>query len=195
MKTIDAYYLLIIKSRILLSYDDNGEVVLSGKGTGGLTEMKEQLNANQVFFGVARVRAVDDHGSKRAKFVFITYSGAGVVSCIVFSNKFFYEIFYLISLHYVVLVFRFINLNLKDFSMVIIFKFMPILRMIYPKNQLLHHYIHVLVHINHKHMNSLNYFLPSFFFKLMLILFMSLLCIDIFLHIADQSILTIAIEK
>ncbi|CAF1037219.1 unnamed protein product [Adineta ricciae] len=63
---------------ILLTYADNGDVVLSGKGTGGLTEMKEQMNSNQVYFGVVRVRAVDDHGSKRAKFVFITYVGAGV---------------------------------------------------------------------------------------------------------------------
>ncbi|UJR31106.1 hypothetical protein I4U23_018614 [Adineta vaga] len=63
---------------ILLTYADNGDVVLSGKGTGGLTEMKAQMNNNQVYFGVARVRAVDDHGSKRAKFVFITFVGAGV---------------------------------------------------------------------------------------------------------------------
>ncbi|CAF3152083.1 unnamed protein product [Rotaria socialis] len=63
---------------ILLSYGDNGDIVLSGKGTGGLIEMKTQLNENQVYYGVARVRAVDDHGSKRAKFVFITYVGTGV---------------------------------------------------------------------------------------------------------------------
>jgi hypothetical protein len=63
-----------------LTYGDNNAVVLSGKGTGGLTELKTQLNSNQVFFGVARVRAVDDHGSKRAKFVFITFVGSGVVS-------------------------------------------------------------------------------------------------------------------
>jgi hypothetical protein len=68
--------------RILLSYGEGGDIVLSGKGTGGLTELKTQLNNNQVYFGVARVRAVDDHGSKRAKFVFITYVGAGVVSII-----------------------------------------------------------------------------------------------------------------
>lgn len=42
--------------------------------------MKGQLNSNQVNFGVVRVRAVDDHGSKRAKFVFVTFVGAGVVS-------------------------------------------------------------------------------------------------------------------
>ncbi len=63
-----------------MSYGENNDIVLSGKGTGGLTEMKTQLNSNQVYFGVARVRAVDDHGSKRAKFVFITFVGSGVVS-------------------------------------------------------------------------------------------------------------------
>jgi len=72
-----------------LSYGDNNDIILTGKGTGGLTEMKEQLNSNQVYFGVARVRAVDDQGSKRAKFVFITYVGAGVVSSIIFLNEFF----------------------------------------------------------------------------------------------------------
>ncbi len=72
-----------------MSYGDNNDIVLTGKGTGGLTEMKEQLNSNQVYFGVARVRAVDDQGSKRAKFVFITFVGAGVVSSIIFLNEFF----------------------------------------------------------------------------------------------------------
>lgn len=54
--------------------------MLGGKGSGGLAELRNQLNNNQVFFGVLRVRAVDDHGSKRAKFVFVTFVGAGVVS-------------------------------------------------------------------------------------------------------------------
>ena len=67
-------------NRILLTYGESGDVVLSGKGSGGLTEMKTQMNSNQVYFGVARVRAVDDHGSKRAKFIFITFVGPGVVS-------------------------------------------------------------------------------------------------------------------
>ena len=62
-----------------MTYGDSGEIVLSGKGSGGLAEMRNQLNNNQVYFGVLRVRAVDDHGSKRAKFVFVTFVGAGVV--------------------------------------------------------------------------------------------------------------------
>ena len=65
--------------RILVTYGDAGDIVLSGKGSGGLAEMRNHLNNNQVFFGVLRVRAVDDHGSKRAKFVFVTFVGAGVV--------------------------------------------------------------------------------------------------------------------
>lgn len=66
--------------RILLSYGDNGEVILRGKGTGGLPEMKRKLHDNQIYVGVIRVRAVDDHGSRRAKFVFINYVGTNVVS-------------------------------------------------------------------------------------------------------------------
>lgn len=81
------YGLFFLSFRILLSLADNSEVVLIGKGTGGLAEMKEQLNDNQVYFGVLRVRAVDDHGSKRAKFVFVTYVGAGVVSIIKISKR------------------------------------------------------------------------------------------------------------
>jgi hypothetical protein len=68
----------------LLSYGESGDIVLSGKGTGGLAELRTQLNNNQVYFGVARVRAVDDQGSQRAKFVFITFVGAGVVSIRIF---------------------------------------------------------------------------------------------------------------
>lgn len=80
-----------------MTYGENNDVVLSGKGTGGLAEMKAQLNPNQVFYGVVRVRAVDDHGSKRAKFVFVTYVGAGVVSSLIasfYKILFFCEIFY-----------------------------------------------------------------------------------------------------
>ena len=64
--------------RLLLTYTD--DIALVGKGPGGLAAMKAQMNSNQVYFGVLRVRAVDDHGSKRAKFVFVTFVGDGVVS-------------------------------------------------------------------------------------------------------------------
>lgn len=66
--------------RVLVTYGDSGEIILSGKGAGSLNEMKGHMNNNQVYFGVLRVRGVDEHGSKRAKFVFITFVGAGVVS-------------------------------------------------------------------------------------------------------------------
>lgn len=64
---------------MLLGYGENGEVVLRGKGTGGLNEMKRKLHDNQIYVGVIRVRAVDDHGSQRAKFVYINYVGVNVV--------------------------------------------------------------------------------------------------------------------
>ena len=81
------------------------DVTLAGKGSGGLAEMKAQLSSNQVLFGVLRVRAVDDHGSKRAKFVFVTFVGEGVVS--VFEGIFFENMFIdSRSHHYDALVFR-----------------------------------------------------------------------------------------
>ncbi len=67
-------------NRILLTYGDNGEIILRGKGSGGLNEMKKKLHDNQIYVGVARIRAVDDHGSRRAKFVYINYVGVNVVS-------------------------------------------------------------------------------------------------------------------
>ncbi|CAF1086247.1 unnamed protein product [Rotaria sordida] len=63
---------------ILLTYDDNGEVILCGKGSSGLNEMKKKLRDNQIYVGVIRVRAVDDFGSQRAKFVYINYVGVNV---------------------------------------------------------------------------------------------------------------------
>jgi hypothetical protein len=66
-------------NRVLLSYGDNGEIILRGKGSGGLSEMKRKLHDNQIYVGVVRIRAVDDHGSQRAKFVYINYVGANVV--------------------------------------------------------------------------------------------------------------------
>ncbi|UJR15566.1 hypothetical protein I4U23_002505 [Adineta vaga] len=63
---------------ILLAYGDKGEIVLRGKGSGGLSEMKRKLHDNQIYVGVVRVRAVDEYGSHRAKFVYINYVGANV---------------------------------------------------------------------------------------------------------------------
>ena len=51
--------------------------------------MKTNLNDNQIYIGVIRVLAVDDHGSQRTKFVYINYVGVNVVRiflCFVFLN-------------------------------------------------------------------------------------------------------------
>ncbi|CAF3337092.1 unnamed protein product [Rotaria socialis] len=63
---------------VLLTYGDNGEIILCGKGSGGLNEMRKKLKDNQIYVGVIRVRAVDDYGSQRAKFVYINYVGVAV---------------------------------------------------------------------------------------------------------------------
>lgn len=116
--------------RILLAYGDNGEIVLRGKGTGGLSEMKRKLHDDQIYVGVIRVRAGDDHGSHRAKFVYINYVGANVVRTL-FTYALFN--FSFISLHYVLLVLQCINPILNDFFMVIIFRYMLILKKNYLK--------------------------------------------------------------
>ena len=41
--------------------------------------MKRKLHDNQIYVGVIRVKAVDEHGSHRAKFVYINYVGTNVV--------------------------------------------------------------------------------------------------------------------
>jgi hypothetical protein len=64
---------------VLLTYGDSGDIVLRGKGSGGLSEMKKKMNDNKMYVGVIRVRAVDDFGSTRAKFVYINYVGVNVV--------------------------------------------------------------------------------------------------------------------
>ncbi len=88
--------------------------------------MKKKLHDNQIYVGVARVRAVDDHGSQRAKFVYINYVGANVVRMFLFfyidNIKFLFN-----SQHYVLLVLQHINRILNDFLMVIIYRYMPIL--------------------------------------------------------------------
>lgn len=41
--------------------------------------MLQKLNNHQIYVGVVRVRAVDEYGSRRAKFVYINYVGIDVV--------------------------------------------------------------------------------------------------------------------
>ena len=131
---------IVCVDRLLLTYGDAGEVILNGKGAGGLAEMKSQLNDNQVYFGVVRVRAVDDHGSKRAKFVFVTFVGAGVVSIPVFYDRLFLSCSVVVcfSLLCVVLVCQPTSLNSNGYSMAIIYKSMPTPRTIFRKKRLLH---------------------------------------------------------
>ena len=69
-----------VRFRILLTYGDQGNIVLRGKGNGGLEEMKRKLNEHQIYVGVIRIRAVDEYGSQRAKFVYINYVGVDVVN-------------------------------------------------------------------------------------------------------------------
>ena len=54
---------------------------VSGKGTGGLEELKSALNDDAVGFGAFRVLGIDDRSttiSRRPKFVFITWIGPNV---------------------------------------------------------------------------------------------------------------------
>ncbi|CAF4335880.1 unnamed protein product, partial [Adineta steineri] len=48
---------------ILLAYGEHDEIQLRGKGPGGLKDMKRKLHDNQIYVGVIRVKAVDEHGS------------------------------------------------------------------------------------------------------------------------------------
>lgn len=82
-----------IIARVLLTFGGNGKVILCGKGSGGLNEMKKKLNDNQMYVGVIRVRAVDDHGSQRTKFVYFNYVGVAVVIILlssIFNKKFWF---------------------------------------------------------------------------------------------------------
>lgn len=95
--------------------------------------MKRKLHDNQIYVGVVRIRAVDDYGSHRAKFVYINYVGANVVRILFIIFYIFNIKLFLISRHYVLLVLQHKNLILNDFLMVIIFKYTLILWKKYPK--------------------------------------------------------------
>ncbi|CAF0795827.1 unnamed protein product [Didymodactylos carnosus] len=69
-----------VKCLLGYSLEKNDEIVLVGQGSGSLSELKTQLEDDKILFGVIRVRAVDDHGSKRAKFVFIVFMGSDAPS-------------------------------------------------------------------------------------------------------------------
>ncbi|EGG16271.1 actin binding protein [Cavenderia fasciculata] len=61
----------------LFGYEGNSTIVLQGKGSGGLEELKSNLHDDQVQFGYLRVTSGDSE-SKRAKFVLISWCGEKV---------------------------------------------------------------------------------------------------------------------
>jgi hypothetical protein len=65
---------------LLITYEEgsnNKKWCLHGKGSGGLTELKEKITDTFIGFGYLRVISGDDM-SKRAKFVFIKYLSKGL---------------------------------------------------------------------------------------------------------------------
>jgi hypothetical protein len=65
---------------LLLTYEEgsnNKKWTLAGKGSGGLEELKSNINESFLGFGYLRVTSGDEL-SKRAKFVFIKYLSKGL---------------------------------------------------------------------------------------------------------------------
>ena len=64
---------------LLVGYDDNDakKIKLTGSGSGGLAELKSNLDDNQVLYGVFKVIGVDQD-SRRTKLVFVTWIGSGL---------------------------------------------------------------------------------------------------------------------
>lgn len=67
------------KNWLLVGYDENQKDTLKlvASGSGGMNELKQHLDANQVLYGVFRVVGVDQD-SRRTKFVFVTFIGSGL---------------------------------------------------------------------------------------------------------------------
>jgi hypothetical protein len=63
---------------LLLKYESKARLVLAGSGAGGLAELRAALDDGAVMYGAFRCSAVDDAGSKRAKFCFVTWVGESV---------------------------------------------------------------------------------------------------------------------
>eukprot|EP01111_Echinosteliopsis_oligospora_P007565 TRINITY_DN22784_c0_g1_i1.p1 TRINITY_DN22784_c0_g1~~TRINITY_DN22784_c0_g1_i1.p1 ORF type:complete len:146 (-),score=32.93 TRINITY_DN22784_c0_g1_i1:85-522(-) len=62
---------------VVFGYDGAQKIVVSGKGSGGLDELKATLQEGDVSYGYLRVTSGDSE-SKRAKFVFISWVGERV---------------------------------------------------------------------------------------------------------------------
>ncbi|KAI9346396.1 Cep120 protein-domain-containing protein [Zopfochytrium polystomum] len=65
---------------LLLEYesDKKDALRLAGKGTGGITEFKQNLKEDQAGFGFIRVIVGNDELSRRSKFIFVTWCGPKV---------------------------------------------------------------------------------------------------------------------
>eukprot|EP01114_Cavostelium_apophysatum_P016869 TRINITY_DN488_c0_g1_i1.p2 TRINITY_DN488_c0_g1~~TRINITY_DN488_c0_g1_i1.p2 ORF type:complete len:168 (-),score=50.60 TRINITY_DN488_c0_g1_i1:132-569(-) len=62
---------------ILLGYEGNTKIVLKGKGTGGVSEMAQQLGEDEAAYGYLRI-ITGDNESRRTKFVFLSWCGPNV---------------------------------------------------------------------------------------------------------------------
>lgn len=67
----------MIRKRILFGYEGNNKIVLQGKGEGGLSELAAKFVDDQAQYAYLRV-VTGDQESKRTKFVFVSWCGAGV---------------------------------------------------------------------------------------------------------------------
>ncbi len=52
--------------------------MVAGKGTGGLSEFVAQLDDNKAAYGYIRINVANDDMSNRAKFLLVSWCGAGV---------------------------------------------------------------------------------------------------------------------
>ena len=69
---------MIRLNRVVVNYTDDGKALqVKASGTDGLSGLKAALDDDGVYFGFLRLISGDTE-SKRAKFVFMTYSGANV---------------------------------------------------------------------------------------------------------------------
>ncbi|KAK4053212.1 hypothetical protein OIO90_003986 [Microbotryomycetes sp. JL221] len=65
---------------LLLDYetDKSDTLNLTGKGNGGLDELKQHLSDDRASFGYAKITYANDKESQREKFIFITWIGSNV---------------------------------------------------------------------------------------------------------------------
>jgi len=64
---------------VLVDYegDRSDKLVVTATGTGGLTELQEQLDPDKASYAYARVTYSNDKESQREKFILITWIGSG----------------------------------------------------------------------------------------------------------------------